>query len=495
MTLPTGWVATTIGEIAETKLGKMLDAAKNRGEPTPYLGNINVRWGKFNLDNLSSMPVTVDELETLAVRDGDLFVCEGGVPGRCAVWRHGPQRIVFQKAVHRIRPMADIDSDFVQRFLAWAAGQAAFDHLLTGTTIKHLPQVGLQRISLPLPPLAEQRRIVAKLDTLTARLTRARTELDRVAAMAPRMAETAMRAGVTGKLTGKWRAAKPDRESVDQLLERITTPQQGRGGREATDKVIVGTAALAVNDPGTPLPEGWAWVPLLRISKQETGHTPSRSHPEYWDGGVPWIGIRDAGAHHGRFIEQSMQTISEAGLANSSARMLPAGTVCLSRTASVGYVTIMGQRMATSQDFATWTCSDALLPEYLMYALMAEGDDIRSFGMGSTHTTIYFPEVRAFNIALPPVAEQAEIVAQIKVTIARADRLEAEAACARALLDRLEAAILARAFRGELVPQDPTDEPAAALLDRIRATRAAAPKTQRGRRGATNGAQQESIDA
>lgn len=159
--------------------------------------------------------------------------------------------------------------------------------------------------------------------------------------------------------------------------------------------------------------------------------------------------------------------------------MLPAGTVCLSRTASVGYVTVMGRSMATSQDFATWSCTDALEPEYLMYALMAEGDDIRKFGMGSTHTTIYFPEIRALHIALPPIEEQREIVRRLKSALARADRIEAEDTRTRALIDRLETAILARAFRGELMPQNPADEPASVLLDGIRAQRAAAPKAKR----------------
>ncbi len=122
------------------------------------------------------------------------------------------------------------------------------------------------------------------------------------------------------------------------------------------------------------------------------------------------------------------------------------------------------------------------MPEYLMYALMAEGEDIRKFGMGSTHTTIYFPAIRALHIALPPVEEQREIIARIEATFARADRLEAEATRARALLDRLESAILANAFRGELVPQDPTEEPASVLLDRIRAQRAATPAPKRQRR-------------
>jgi type I restriction enzyme S subunit len=178
------------------------------------------------------------------------------------------------------------------------------------------------------------------------------------------------------------------------------------------------------------------------------------------------------------------RAISKEGLANSSARILPAGTVCLSRTASVGYVTLMGVPMATSQDFATWTCTAALHPKYLMYALMAEGDDIKNFGEGSTHTTIYFPEIRAFNIALAPFEEQQEIVRRIENALTKLDRLGAETRSAAALLDRLDQAILAKAFRGELVPQDPNDEPASVLLDRIRAGRSAQAKRAACRRRA-----------
>jgi type I restriction enzyme S subunit len=266
----------------------------------------------------------------------------------------------------------------------------------------------------------------------------------------------------------------PNIERADQLVARTAQPKQGRGGREATASARDGRAALSVNRSARMLPTGWAWTPLLRIARQETGHTPSRGVASYWDGGVPWIGIRDAGSHHGRVINETVQTISEAGLANSSARLLPTGTVCLSRTASVGYVTIMGREMATSQDFATWTCTPALEPKYLMFALMAEGEDIRDFGEGSTHTTIYFPAIRALNVALAPLPEQLEIIRIIESGLAEIDRLVAEAAAARRLLDRLDQATLSKAFRGQLVPQDPRDEPASVLLERIQAERAAA---------------------
>src|SRR5581483_214248 len=115
------------------------------------------------------------------------------------------------------------------------------------------------------------------------------------------------------------------------------------------------------------------------VARLESGHTPSRGHSEYWDGGIPWIGIRDARRHHGLTIHETEQTVSELGLANSAARLLPAGTVCLSRTASVGYVTIMGTQMATSQDFVNWVCSEQLLPAYLKYLLICEKQSLLSF--------------------------------------------------------------------------------------------------------------------
>ena len=178
------------------------------------------------------------------------------------------------------------------------------------------------------------------------------------------------------------------------------------GGRPATTAIIRGRSAISVNDPGHPLPPGWKRVALSQIADLGTGHTPSRKHPEYWDGDIPWIGIRDGSAHHGSVIYDTVQHVNELGLENSAARLLPKGTVCLSRTASVGYVVMMGTSMATSQDFVTWTCTEALDPRYLMGALLAEGSEMRRFGEGSTHTTIYFPEIKAFHIDLPPRAEQ-----------------------------------------------------------------------------------------
>ncbi len=181
------------------------------------------------------------------------------------------------------------------------------------------------------------------------------------------------------------------------------------GGREATSAVQPGRYAISIGDPRTPLPEGWGWTRLTDVARLESGHTPSRRRPDYWDGGIPWIGIKDATINHGRVIEHTLQHASQLGIQNSSARVLPAQTVCLSRTASVGYVVVMGRPMATSQDFVNWVCSDELDWRYLKYVLTSETDALRRFAYGTTHQTIYFPEVKAFHVALPTLAEQRAI--------------------------------------------------------------------------------------
>lgn len=183
------------------------------------------------------------------------------------------------------------------------------------------------------------------------------------------------------------------------------------GGRAATDAVVPGLAALSIGLPSVlPEPSGLSWTALSAVARLESGHTPSRGKPEYWDGDIPWIGIRDATGNHGRVIADTEQHITQLGIDNSSARVLPANTVCLSRTASVGYVVQTGRPMATSQDFVNWVCGPELDPNFLRYLLMSESESIRRFAYGSVHATMYYPDAKALHVLLPARREQQAIV-------------------------------------------------------------------------------------
>ena len=226
------------------------------------------------------------------------------------------------------------------------------------------------------------------------------------------------------------------------------------GGREATTGHIAGDCVIAVGMPDTPAPPGWRWRLLTELARLESGHTPSRRHPEYWDGDISWIGIRDATANHGRTLQETEQHATQEGINNSSARVLPTNTVCLSRTASVGYVVVMGKPMATSQDFVNWVCNPEILDyRYLKYALLAEGTSYSRFSHGTTHQTIYFPEVKAFHLCAPHRDTQSTIA---DVLSALDDKIEQNRRTAHAL-ERL-----ARAnFRSWFVDFEPVKAKAA----------------------------------
>jgi len=142
----------------------------------------------------------------------------------------------------------------------------------------------------------------------------------------------------------------------------------------------------------------------------ESGHTPSRQHPEYWENGtVPWFSLADVWQirqYGADVVTETKEMVSDLGLAHSSARLLPAGTVMLSRTASVGFSAIMGVPMATTQDFANWICGPQIKPRYLLHVLRAMQREFERLMMGSTHQTIYMPDIQAFRVPLPPLVEQ-----------------------------------------------------------------------------------------
>ena len=185
--LPEGWEWSRTYEVAESRLGKMLDKAKNTGSAYPYLRNTNVQWNRFDLEDIKEICLEERELEEFRLRPGDLLVCEGGEPGRCAIWRE-EREMYFQKALHRIRPLCGVLVEYLAICLETDAKTERLAEFFTGATIKHFAGQELNRYFFPLPPLPEQSRIVAKLDellaltrTLRARLTDARAVQARLA--------------------------------------------------------------------------------------------------------------------------------------------------------------------------------------------------------------------------------------------------------------------------------------------------------------------------
>jgi type I restriction enzyme, S subunit len=172
----------------------MLDQNKNTGKPYPYLRNTNVHWLRFDLSSIKEMPFENDELDEFEVRMGDVLICEGGHGiARTAVWRGQMRLIMFQKALHRVRPFECLDSDFLSFCIKVYADSGFLEQYYTGAGIPHFTGRSLSKVIFPFPPLAEQQRIVAKVQQLMTQCDALEVSLKEAATVSERWAAAAVR--------------------------------------------------------------------------------------------------------------------------------------------------------------------------------------------------------------------------------------------------------------------------------------------------------------
>lgn len=157
------WERKPLDAVADFCLGKMLDQKKNKGDLLPYLANVNVRWGEFDLKNLREMRFEHRELDRFGLKYGDIVMCEGGEPGRCAIWKEQIPGMMFQKALHRIRPRECLNKEFLFYSFLHKGRTGHFAPLFTGATIKHLPREKLAKVEVEVPPIPVQERIASIL--------------------------------------------------------------------------------------------------------------------------------------------------------------------------------------------------------------------------------------------------------------------------------------------------------------------------------------------
>jgi type I restriction enzyme S subunit len=265
-------------------------------------------------------------------------------------------------------------------------------------------------------------------------------------------------------------AAFLDRETaqIDALVarkERVIDLLEEKRAALVTQAVTKGLDwHLPMKDSGVEwlgeIPAHWEVKRTKYAARLRSGHTPSRQHPEYWvDCTIPWFGLADVWQIRDgqtEYVTDTAEKISELGLANSAARLLPKGTVLLSRTASVGFSAIMGADMATTQDFVNWVCGPNLRPEYLLYVFRSMQQEFGRLTMGSTHQTIYMPDVGGFSTPLPPIAEQDRIVTFVREHARQIDELVARVRDAIACLRELRAALISGAVTGKIDVRDET---------------------------------------
>jgi type I restriction enzyme S subunit len=420
--LPHGWASTTLGEIAETQLGKMLSARARTGNSgRAYLRNKNVQWGRLDLDDVFRMDFSDAEFEKFRLREGDLLVCEGGEVGRAAIWRGQLPECAYQKALHRVRPRGGVQPEFLLYLFTHYSHARRFDEYVTGSTIKHLPQEDVRLLPVPLPPLAEQRRIVAAIEE----------QLSRLDAASLLLASARKRARVLreGALAAAFDSHGPRRELRDVLREPLRNGYSAKASPDGTTRVITLSAVT-----------------------------------------------------RGEFSERNTK-LAHVDAERASRLWLEPGDILIERSNTpelVGTAALYDgpRHWAIYPDLLIrLRMNDLVTPDYVALALQTPA--VRRYfqrsaqGIAGSMPKISQDTIERLKIPVPPRAEQAALVERVDAALSRVAAVTAAAEEAARRADGLRASILAGAFRGELVPQDPDDEPATVLLERIAAERAA----------------------
>lgn len=325
-------------------------------------------------------------------------------------------------------PVAD---GFEPRFLAYLhaaiySSRLQFPAIKQTTGIQNLDSGEYLSLGVAYPPLVEQRAIARFLDIKTAKID---------------------------ELLAK------KRQLIDKLKERrsaliacsVTQGLPREAAKAAGVQPTLGLKRSGI-DWAPSIPTCWDAIAIKYVATIESGHTPSRTVAEYWvDCTIRWVSLNDSGyLRNHDLISETYYQISELGMANSSAHLLPEGAVVLSRDATVGLCAITTRPMAVSQHFVAYICGPRLVPSFLLFALKAMNQHLERLSLGTTIATIGMADIKSLEIPLPPVPVQNAIVEYVSQEAGKLDRLVAKVETAILRLTEYRQALIASAVTGKI---------------------------------------------
>ena len=449
--LPEGWTEARLGDICSKPQYGYTTRASHHGK-IKFVRTTDITKGL----SWSSVPFCEEDPadpEKYQLYAGDIIISRAGSVGFSALIEtvNGPS--VFASYLIRFRAVEEVDRKYLKRFLESPVYWSQITEQAAGNAVQNVNAQKLAELKIIVPPRAEQTRIAAKLEELLAQVDTLKARIDGIPALLKRFRQSVLAAAVSGRLTEEWRAMH---------------------------KVEVGQEGLAAE-----FSEEFAWS-IVRLGEVAQGFSYGSSAKSKPEGDIPVL--RMGNIQGGRLDWEDLVFSSDHEEIKKYS--LQPGDVLFNRTNSpelVGKTAIYkGEQPAIYAGYLIRVrCAERIVPDFLNYCLNSpQGRDycwqVKTDGVSQSN--INAKKLADFRLGLPSIEEQTEIVRRVGQLFAFADQLEARVITAQSRIDRLTQSILAKAFRGEMVPQDPNDEPASVLLERIKAQRAAAPKAKRGRK-------------
>ncbi|MER7506229.1 restriction endonuclease subunit S [Nonomuraea pusilla] len=456
--LPTGWAWAELGE-----LGVWYGGATPKKDRADFWDYGTIPWLSPKDMGPDVLEGTQDHISSIALNESAVrlvpensvaIVVRSGILERKVPIALVPFATTLNQDMKAISPYDGIDG----RWVAW--GLRAFERDIlrdcrkAGTTVSSIEISRLMTFKLPIPSLPEQRRIIAALDKHMSHLASASAAVSRARTLYPTFYQSILSTAISGQ-----RGSESEAFSAADELESFAIPYT------KSDR----------------LPEGWVTVKLGDIADTSSGGTPSRSNLTYYGGDIPWIKSGELGDSR---VSQTAESITEAGLNSSSARLLPQGTLLIAMYgATIGKLGIIDvQQAATNQAVCAIHPKIPDLRDFLWHTLEAIRPKLIDAGQGGAQPNISQTLIRSLLIDIPPRATRIRISHALEAKKSELRSLYERIEQAGDRSDRLRQILLNSAFRGSLLPPDPDDEPASVMLSRIQAKRVAGSKGRRGSR-------------
>ena len=420
--IPEGWKWAYLGELFLHNTGKAQNSSgSNKGVVCKFITTSNLYWNRFDLSKVKEMPFTEQELERCIAQKGDLLVCEGGDCGRAAIWNYD-EKVCIQNHVHGIRPYKEVSIEyFYYLFYLYKFTGRLKGH---GVAIQGLSSEAIHKVLCPLPPLAEQKRIVAKIEELLPYLDRYEKAWNRLEEFNRRFPADMQKSILQMAIQGKLVEQRPEEGTGEELYRQIQAEKQAliKAGKIKKEKPL---PEIAEDEVPFEIPEGWKWVRLGEIIFG-VADGPHFS-PKYQEQGIPFISTRNISS--GRLDLSTAKYISRELHEELCKRCKPKkGDVLYTKGGTTGIAAVNDSDV----EFNVWvhvavlSLDQHVYPYYLAMALNSPHcyELSQEYTHGTSNRDLGLTRMVRITLPLPPLAEQKRIVARLEEILPLCERLK-----------------------------------------------------------------------
>jgi type I restriction enzyme S subunit len=454
--LPKGWAIATLGEVCTNPQYGWTSKASQSGE-LKYLRTSDISSGQIDWETVPFCVEIPDDTPKYKIQKDDILVSRAGSVGISYRVSKVPYDVIFASYLIRFKPLDGIEAGYIESYLKSDGYWKSIFDFTAGIAIPNVNATKLAALEIPLPPLNEQRRIVAKLEKLLHRVDACKERLEKIPAILKRFRQSILAAACAGRLTADWREKNQSHNITED----------------------------------SELPIDWYWKTAEELfPKGGIFDGPFGSNlktVDYTDSGVRVIRLENIG--HLRFIGEKETYISKEKYKTLTRHTVGAGDIIFAsfieeEVRACVLPEFPTKAVAKADCFCLRPYSKLVDKRYLAFQLVSREsyDRLIDSVHGATRPRINTTQLRKLEIRMCPLPEQYEIVRRVEALFKKANEIEVRYKKAKAFVDRLTQSILAKAFRGELVPQDPNDEPALVLLERIKVERAKQEPKRRGKK-------------